>query len=865
MRRLNKLTLWATLLSFCIGISFFAAIAAAKERTVAAMEPITDEVLVSEEPSSDSDITALGSQVGEAADPAIESPLMPGEIGHDFFEGVAEEVDTRIWSISYWMRMAEFGLVPYSPVIPVEPAVDTGSEIPATDISAAVDSPDVPLTTLTNTTQTENSVFVNPNDVNKLLNSNNSTDWNGVSVSTIYGSSGFMSTDGGPTWSGSVLGTGGSNGGDPAAAIDLSGRYYVGYIAADGGQGAAYSTNEGSTWTHVQVAPNPDPTWDGLADKNHLWVDNHPTSPYSGNLYSAWTKFYGRFNPSPGADHGELFLVRSTDGGFTWSTQTGISSAVGAGSHNQGVNIQTGPNGEVYAVWAIYDSWPSSIGSDETALGFARSTNGGVTWSAATRIITSIRGIRATRTSKNHRVNSFPVMAVDISNSPNSGNIYVVWSNIGTPGINTGPDIDVYMIRSTNGGATWSSPVKVNSDPIAGLEHYFPWITSDPVTGDLHVIFYDDRNVSSTQNEVFVATSSDAGNTWADFKVSDVAFTPSPISGLAVGYFGDYLGIVARNGSVYPTWTDNRGGQPMTYVSPFGAGAPFSCNGKGYDLKTPNFWATTGGGGEGGGRAIGFQADEDFDLNALSIKGDLLNMSFDVVIYDSPDGHSAGSVLATFSGTAGGTGDGWNTVPVSFQFTAGNYYVVNWRPSTPGSWANTLDYYNDDGLPFAVGPVTILEGYSGFDAETPSNFLHPNFAFCTSGNCAVAVLGSPAAPAWNDDVKSKLLGTGLFAQVDVIDIANVTPTLAELQSYAAVLVYSDAEGFENSVTLGDNLADYVDSSGGVVVAVFANASIPLGGRFDTGNYWAIAPSGQTQTPEEFLGTVYVPSHPISMV
>ena len=849
MGKLDKLTSWVTVFALCIGLWLFAAIAAAEDEPVAAMDPVAGEVLISEEPSAAPHSTGLGSRerVGGVAGPTSEKSLKPKEVKHDLFEGVGEEVDTRIWSISYWMEMAELGLVPFSPDLPIEPAVYTSSMIPATDMFAAVDSPDVPVTTATDTTQTENSIFVNPNDANKLLNSNNSTDWNGSFVTTLYGADAFMSADGGATWGGQVQGAGGPNRGDPAAAIDLSGRYYVGYIAANSGQGVAHSTNEGATWTHVQVAPNPGI----LADKNHLMVDNSATSAYSGNLYSAWTEFGG-------INNNEIGTVRSTDGGLTWSAVQEISSAVGAGSHNQGVNIQTGPNGEVYAVWAIYDSWPS----DETALGFARSLNGGATWSTATRIITNIRGIRITTTSKNQRVNSFPVMAVDISTGPHSGNIYVVWTNVGVPGINTGPDIDNYMIRSTDGGNTWSSPVKVNQDaPGLGNEHYFPWITCDPATGDLHVIFYDDRNVSSTQCEVFVATSTDAGTTWTDFKVSDVAFTPSPIPGLATGYFGDYNGIMARAGHVYPIWTDNRGGQPMTYVSPFVLEAPLACNGKGYDLATPNFWGTLDG--EGGGRAIGFQADEDFNLNAVGIMGDLVEQSFDVVIYDSPDGHSAGSVLATFSATSGGTGFGWNAIPVAFTFTAGNFYVVNWRPSGGGgNWASLLDYYHDSGLPHTVGPLTILEGLEGFNAQNPGNVLHPHLSFCIGGDCTVAILGSPGDPAWNDDVKRKLLGTGFFAQVDSINIADKTPTLAELQSYAAVLVYSDFPGFQDSTALGDNLADYVDSGGGVVVAVFANASIPFGGRFDTDNYWAIAPSSQISGTEEFLGTIHDPSHPI---
>ena len=98
--------------------------------------------------------------------------------------------------------------------------------------------------------------------------------------------------------------------------------------------------------------------------------------------------------------------------------------------------------------------------------------------------------------------------------------------------------------------------------------------------------------------------------------------------------------------------------------------------------------------------------------------------------------------------------------------------------------------------------------------------------------------------------------------MSIINIANETPSVAQLQSYAAVLVYSDSPRYNDAVALGDNLADYVDSGGGVVTAVFADASIPIEGRFHTDNYWAIEPSGQTQGTEQFIGTRFVPSHPI---
>jgi hypothetical protein len=464
-------------------------------------------------------------------------------------------IDTRVDNMGYWKKMAAQGLVPVAPVVQIPEATYTGSEIKAKSIEGGKeDSPDVPVTDATNVTESENSVFVNPADNDFLLNSNNSTAW--PNASNLYGANAFMSEDAGLTWGGSAQGAGAPNSGDPTTAINIDGsRMYVNYISNSYGMGISYSTNNGATWSTATVTPNPG----SMTDKNHMWIDNSPVSPYEGNLYVAWTDFGG-------SNDSEICLKASTNGGTTWGSLMNISSAVNAGSHNQGVNLQTGPDGQVYAVWSVYDSWPS----DEKALGFAKSTNGGTSFAPATKIINNIRGIRTTEVGKNHRVNSFPSMAVDISGGSFNGTIYVVWTNIGVPGVNTGTSADVYMIKSTDEGATWSVPLKINQDPAGmGKKHYFPWIACDPESGILSVVFYDDRNVGSTQCEVYCANSFDGGETWEDFKVSDVAFSPSAIPGLAGGYMGDYLGITARGSKVYPVWTDTRNNMYMTYTSPY--------------------------------------------------------------------------------------------------------------------------------------------------------------------------------------------------------------------------------------------------------------------------------------------------------
>lgn len=468
---------------------------------------------------------------------------------NDYLDSKRNTVDTRIDNMAYWLKAAEKGLVPYNPEVQVRAAKYTGSEIRAIGVLTD-DSPDVPVTE-SNTTQSENSVFADPNNPMVLINSNNSAQ---NPSGYFYGACSFFSFNASDNWEGDFEGPGGENEGDPSTVIGLNGRWYVNYIDELENQSCSYSDDQGASWTTVEVANT-----SGLADKNHMWIDNNQTSPFEGNVYVAWTNYGGENN-------GDIGFAYSHDDGESWMSNMNISSAVNTGEHNQGVNLSTGPNGEVYAVWAIYDEWPG----DESAIGFAKSLDGGVTWDPAYRIIANIRGIRRTGTSKAMRVNSFPCATVDNSDLDYNGTIYVTWTNIGIPGQNEGDDLDVYHIKSIDEGTTWSAPIRINQDPPGqGYEHYFPWITCDEATGILSAVFYDDRNVGGDDIEVFCANSQDGGETWEDFKVSDVSSTPEPIPGLVGNYFGDYLGITAQDGWVYPTWTDNRTGTAMTYVSPY--------------------------------------------------------------------------------------------------------------------------------------------------------------------------------------------------------------------------------------------------------------------------------------------------------
>lgn len=404
----------------------------------------------------------------------------------------------------------------------------------------------------TNSTQSELSVDVHPNNLNIVIGSANATPQPVGGV--IYGTGTYWTLNGGATWSGADDPPYGRNSGDPAAVIGPNGNFSVGFIDGgtnDGGQGVAVSSNNGATWSRYVAGPRPVSSSD-LLDKNHLMVDKKSTSAYVNRLYNAWTRFV-----TSDPHENEIELKYSSNDGANWSASKFISSGVNAGSHDQGINVQTGPNGEVYAAWAVYDNWGAGI-YGEDAIGFNASTDGGDTWGAGARIFSAPNfGIRGNIKPTSIRVSSFPSMAVDRTGGSTNGYIYITYPMKGVAP--AGSDPDIVLIRSTNGGASWSTPLRVNNDPINnGKDQYYPWMTVDQSTGHVYVLFYDSRGVSNDSAEVYLARSIDGGATFENIKVSDAKFKPKAISGLAGGYQGDYIGVAALNNTVYCYWMDDR-------------------------------------------------------------------------------------------------------------------------------------------------------------------------------------------------------------------------------------------------------------------------------------------------------------------
>ncbi len=343
------------------------------------------------------------------------------------------------------------------------------------------------------------------------------------------------STNGGTTWATSalldslLLGNGLLRNSDASVTVDTAGNFYITTIALNNVNGngtlAVYkSTDGGITFPIAQSLAQ-----GSNEDKEMITTDLSPNSPYRNNLYISWS----RLNLSP-----DIRLIRSTNGGINWSTPVIVASN---STNGQGSDPAIGPNGEVYVAWTNY-SFNRTY--------FNKSTDGGLTFGTPQTVST---GTQAIIPFSQTGPTTFPSIAVDISGGPRNGYVYVTWCD-GRNG-----DADIFMIRSTDQGTTWSSPVRVNNDPVSnGKCQAWPWIAVND-QGLVSIVFYDTRNTPNNNIiEAWLARSSDGGSTFSN-EVMSSQQSPTDVPNTDVR-FGDYIGVDFWGNRIVPVWTDERGG-----------------------------------------------------------------------------------------------------------------------------------------------------------------------------------------------------------------------------------------------------------------------------------------------------------------
>jgi photosystem II stability/assembly factor-like uncharacterized protein len=350
----------------------------------------------------------------------------------------------------------------------------------------------------------------------------------------------LYSFDGGQTWNETQLTSPNGVAGNPSLISDVKGHIYYFHRTDPGGQGKVgdrwleqiafhKTTDGGKQWEEGEqpIGLNPPKDQDYPLMATHLRKQN---------IYVTWTQFDKQDATDADCQANAMFSM-STSGGKKWTKAERLSPAGNCrndGSTPAGAMSAVDTEGRVFATWSAGGT-----------IYFDRSFDGGATWLSNDIVVTKQTiGWSLNIPGMSHVV-AKPMMMIDNSTGPYQNLIYVMWADQR----NGADDTDIWMIRSTNRGDNWTEPSKVNQD--SSRHHQFmPWMTVDPTTGYVYVVYYDRRDHNDNQTDVYLSYSNDGGNHFTDVKLSETPFMPDESK-----FLSSYNAISAHKGIIAPIWT----------------------------------------------------------------------------------------------------------------------------------------------------------------------------------------------------------------------------------------------------------------------------------------------------------------------
>ena len=325
---------------------------------------------------------------------------------------------------------------------------------------------------------------------------------------------------------------------DPVLASDANGIfYYLGISnAATFACDLLRSTNGGATWQTVGPALGGDKEW--------MAIDT-TASPGRGNLYQVWSPPYNVYN-----NYNQIF-TRSTDGGLNWMTAISLPQLPYWGT------IAIGPNGEVYIFGAATSTGQFWINrsSDATNQLATPTIDVSALVDLGGRLVYGVPGVNPVGLLGQAWV------AVDNSSGHTRGNVYALCSVNNDPG----NIVNVMFSRSTDGGQTWSAPLRINDDaPTQNAAHWFGTLSVAP-NGRVDACWNDTRHsADNSLSELYYSWSDDGGLTWSP------NLPLSPPFNHSLGYpqqnkMGDYIAMVSRNEGACIAYTATFNGEQDIY------------------------------------------------------------------------------------------------------------------------------------------------------------------------------------------------------------------------------------------------------------------------------------------------------------
>ena len=354
-----------------------------------------------------------------------------------------------------------------------------------------------------------------------------------------------FSTDGGATWSQASLPgvTGDARQGDPTIDWTSDGTAWTVTIGIAPMNASLImrtfkSVDQGATWTFDSDVGG----GQTAMDKQALWVDHNASSPFKDNMYLIW------HNGKP------AFVSRRVGPNGAWSAPLQVSGSETTGT-GIGLDIKTNQNGDVFAFW-------NDTGS--RGLFVAKSTDGGVTFGTPVKVATTNGAFQVGVPAQNSRlVLIYPSGAA--WGTATEDVVVVCWMDLAggsdcdstgdAPGGDVGSNCKtrIFFARSTDGGATWGSPIKL-SDQNAKNDQIFQRLALDEATGAMMVVYYDTiLDTGRIKTNFWMQQSFDRGVSWtAPLRVTTAETDETSTGATSSFQYGDYIGLTGFAGNFFP-------------------------------------------------------------------------------------------------------------------------------------------------------------------------------------------------------------------------------------------------------------------------------------------------------------------------
>jgi hypothetical protein len=321
---------------------------------------------------------------------------------------------------------------------------------------------------------------------------------------------------------------------DPVLSSDVSGKFFYNSLIANFYTDMWRSDTSGMSWIYLGPSHGGDKQW--------FTIDTTSTAS-RGFQYQSWSTAGNNYN---GAQ-----FSRSVDGGANWSYPSYIPNQPCWGTLDVDSFGNLFIGGVNFSDYRFYCVRSTDAKDPNVAPTFDRST------------IVDLGGrIQASQSINPVGLVGQVYLAVDRSGTATHNNIYMLASVL--PNTASG-GTDVMFARSTDGGLSFTPPVRINNDPPNPQKwHWFGTMAVAP-NGRIDVIWYDTRNAANnTDSQLFYAYSFDGGGTWSPNIAVSQPFNPF------VGYpnqnkLGDYIGLVSDNAAGHVAYAATFNGEQDVY------------------------------------------------------------------------------------------------------------------------------------------------------------------------------------------------------------------------------------------------------------------------------------------------------------